>query len=237
MPDRSPRWLWSAAILGSCILSVRLEAAIVVLTYDHGADYLSPIAAYPGTQVSIPYYDEGGFRSRPLGPINPSPPYRLALAGPQTGTLAENGTAHLSLLYGDSLEVYSLAGLTFDAISVDLAEYSMVYPVPRTITFEGILGDGSVVTASFTLDGIITGGSSSRDFQTFTFPQTFRGLQTLRSSTDRYSLDNLTLSVVPEPASVLLSSVTLFLSAARRSRLPRTDVPDQGTHHRMMHDA
>ncbi|WAC17836.1 hypothetical protein OVA24_11335 [Luteolibacter sp. SL250] len=225
MPDRIPRWLGVAVILGTCISGVRLDAANVVLTYDHGADYLSPIAAYPATQVSIPYYDESGFRTKPLGDIDSSPPYRLALAGPQTGTLAENGTAHLSLLYDDSLEVHSLTGLIFDAISVDLAEYSMVYPVPRIITFEGILGDGSVVAASFTLDGIITGGSSAPDFQTFTFPETFRGLQILRSSTDLYSLDNLTLSVVPEPASAMLAGVAVLMSAGRRSRLPRTDRP------------
>ncbi len=176
-----------------------LYAATVVLEYNTGRPYLSPIATQPRTQVAIPYYDEDGFRSKPFGPILASAPYHLGLAGPNVGRIASNRTAHISVLNGDSFEILSNDGLLFDVVSVDLAEYSSVYRSPKVIVFEGILANGASVFVDFTTDGFVEGGDALNDFETFKFPKEFSGLSLLRSATTGYSLDNLTLSVVPEP--------------------------------------
>ncbi len=43
--------------------------------------------------------------------------------------------------------------LTFGVVSVDLAEYSTVAPIPFNVSFFGYRFDGSVVTTNFTLAG------------------------------------------------------------------------------------
>lgn len=180
---------------------------------------MSPIAAQPGTGVLIPYYDENGFRSKPFGPIRTSAPYNLGLVGPKTGS-ASNGTAHLSLHFSSSFEVFSLDGLLFDAVAVDLAEYSTVFPFPKVISFEGILNSGASVFVDFSIDGFVQGGAALNDFETFTFPNEFSGLTLLRSATTPYCLDNLVLSVIPEPTSLLMVCISLVGIVSGRTCRP-----------------
>ena len=147
-----------------------------------------------------------------------SAPYQLGLAGPNAGRLASSGTAHLSLLSDDSFEVFSLAGQLFDAVSVDLAEYSTVFQLPKVISFEGILASGASVFVDFTTDGFVQGGNALNDFEPFTFPVEFSSLSLLRSATTAYSLDNLTLRVVPEPTLLSILSISLLGIVTRRTR-------------------
>ena len=178
-------------------------ASSVILEYNVGAPYLTHIAALPGTQVGIPYYDEDGFRTKPFGELRTDPPFDLSLTGPNASNKASNGTAHLSLLRGDSLEVVRLNGRPFAADSVALAEYSTVFPVPKTIGFQGVFADGSSVSTSFTTDGFVLGGNSLTDFETFAFPANFTGIIKLFATTDGFSLDDLMLRTVPEPTSAM----------------------------------
>ena len=77
----------------------------------------------------------------------------MALYGP--GKFPDNGTAFIKLGSGNSYEVFGMNGEIFDALSIDLAEYSTVFPVPKTISFVGTKADGSLVRTSFRTDGKI----------------------------------------------------------------------------------
>ncbi len=207
-----------ATITTLCFSWSSLYAATVVLEYNTGRPYLTSIATLPGKGATIPYYDEDGFLSKPVGPISTTAPYKLCITGPNSIGNASNGTAHLSLLNDNSFEVFSLEGQLFDAVSIDLAEYSTVFQRPKTISFEGILGSGASVFVSFTTDGFIQGGNALNDFETFTFPVEFSNLSLLRSMTTGYSLDNLTLRVVPEPTLLSILSISLLGVVTRRTR-------------------
>jgi len=169
-----------------------------------------------GTAAAINKYEESGFMFKPLGEIATRPPYNLARNGGGNGGSPEDSSAYLQLLYGDSLEVYGENGEHFRAISVDLAEYSTVYPTPMTIGFRGIKANGEVVEAQFVTDGQIDGTGSLVDFQTFTFPETFTDLVRIETTTDRFSLDNLvidrevaaTSTPTPSPAPTATPTVT-----------------------------
>ncbi len=79
----------------------------------------------------------------------------------------------------------------FGLVSVDLAEYSTVFPLPLTVQFIGYYMDGSTVTTSFTTDGIIDGTGPLQDFQTFLFPnKEWSGLKRVEIPTSGWSLDN-----------------------------------------------
>lgn len=193
-------------LVSGCLTALSATASCassIILEYNVGATYLTHIAALPGTQVGIPYYDEDGFRTKPFGELRTDPPFDLSLVGPDASNKASNGTAHLSLLRGDSLEVVRLNGRPFAALSVELAAYSTVFPVPKTIGFEGMFADGSSTSISFTTDGFVLGGNSLTDFETFTFPASFTGIIRLSATTDVFSLDDLVLRAVPEPTSAL----------------------------------
>jgi hypothetical protein len=207
-----------ATIASLYLICSSLGTSAVVLDYNTGRPYLSPIATQPRTQVSIPYYDEDGFRSKPFGPILSSGPFALSLAGPNSDGLASNGTAHLSMLGTSSFEVFSQGGLLFDAVSVDLGEYSTVFTSPKLITFEGVIASGGSVFVDFTTDGFVQGGAASNDFQTFIFPPEFSNLLLLRSATIGYSLDNLTLRAIPEPALLPMLSICMLGILTNRTR-------------------
>lgn len=146
----------------------------------------------PGTHFAMAQYDEAGYHFQPLGPLATTPPYRMGRVGPNTTGRPNNGTAHLSLLYGDSCKVTRPDGKPFDVLRVDLAEYSTVFSTPQTTVFTGRKADQTTVTVSFTTDGFIDGTNPGVDFQTFTFPDTFRDLVSLETS-NILAYDNLVL--------------------------------------------
>jgi hypothetical protein len=128
----------------------------------------------------------------------------------------ENGSGYLILGFGDSL-----AGMpTYQSspriglYSVDLSEFSTFYPVPKTVEFVGYLADGSIVTQSFTTDGVIDGTGPLPDFETFYFDSQFSNIVRFEVSDDTYAMDNLRyFQAVPEPTScalVLLGSGLLW---------------------------
>jgi len=88
-------------------------------------------------------------------------------------------------------------GLTFDLLSLDISEWSKNWP-SISITLIGTKSDNSTVTSSLTLDGVF-------GFETFTH-QGFTDLISLKLTQEfgRYQYDNITLDVIPEPATVLL---------------------------------
>jgi hypothetical protein len=110
----------------------------------------------------------------------------------------------------------------FGLYSVDLAEFSDYYPYPHTVQFFGYRADGSVVSTSFTTDGIIDGTGPLADFQTFYFDESFAAIVRFEipDYCYGYALDNLTLfRVVPEPSTgALLLGGGLVVWAVRSRR-------------------
>lgn len=125
-----------------------------------------------------------------------------------------NGTAYIaSPLYG--IEVTSISGLLFGLESVDLAEHSQTSPNAVTVLFIGYLTDGSIVTTSFTTDGII-GVPGTSDFQTFYFGPAFSsGLTRVEIPGVGAALDNLVV-IIPEPSTYTLFWLGLLVVGAWR---------------------
>jgi hypothetical protein len=167
------------------------------------------------TQSGIPQYSESGFLFKPFGPIDSSPPYRLARNGGGISFYPENGTPYLQASS-------ALGGSPFTLLSVDLAEYSMFFTSP-TVTLNAFRADGTTISATLTLDGLIDGTGPSPDFQTFSLGPGFSNLLSVKVPTQGYSLDNVVVAV-PEPSlgSLLVSCCIFFFPAARRIAFRRT---------------
>ena len=134
---------------------------------------------------------------RPLGVVEPGNGF--ARTGLGVAELPQNGSAYVQTLLGDSLVFSFTNGDLFDLLSVDLAEYSTVVPDAATVRFIGYRPDGSTITRNLTTDGVIDGTGPFADFQTFAFTG-FTGLSHVEVPGFGWSLDNLRVIPVPEPA-------------------------------------
>jgi len=120
---------------------------------------------------------------------------------------------------GASLAVSAWSGQRFGLVSVDLAEFSLLYQSPLTVPFVGFRPDGSTVTMEFVTDGVIDGSGPLADFQTFYFDSRFADLVRVEVPTYGWSLDNMVFSQVPEPATGALLFVGGLLLWALRACL------------------
>lgn len=163
-----------------------------------------PPSQPPGTQYPVNEYDESGMWFQPSGAGS-----LLLRNGGGGSVYPDDGSAYLQVEEGLNFG-FSGSG-QFDLLSVDLAEFSMVYGNPTTVDFIGYHPDGSTVTEDFTTDDM-----DGSDFQTFTF-QDFTDVVSVQVS-GMFSMDNLIVAV-PEPASVsllLLGGLTLFVIKRQR---------------------
>jgi len=152
------------------ILPVAASEMSLVITFD------GPPAQPVGTEYGIPQYEESGFVFKPLGPIDSVPPFRLGRCGGGISFFPENGSVYLLTQLGESIEIFTADGSSFDLLSVDLAEFSTVFPFPFNIKFLGFKANGQTVFESVVTDGIIDGTGPLEDFQTFTFGPKFKHL-------------------------------------------------------------
>jgi hypothetical protein len=120
---------------------------------------------------------------------------------------------------GDSLLFSFTNGMSFDMISVDLAEFSVTV-TNTTVRFIGYRFNGSTVITNITTDGVIDGPGLSADFETFNFGPEFTGLSRVEIPTIGWSLDNLVVSV-PEPSALTLLLFAVGLVSARVFRQGR----------------
>jgi hypothetical protein len=107
--------------------------------------------------------------------------------------------------------VFSLTnGSTFGLTSVDLGNpYAYSLEPVISITFNGILGDGSMVSTTFT-----TPPDGTTNFHTFLFgPEFGSGLASVEIPSPIWAIDNLVF--VPEPGTVSLLALGFLALAAR----------------------
>jgi len=138
------------------------------------------------------------------------------------GTSSQNFLGSTGLEHDNPADIIfsKVGGGSFDIISIDLG------PIPQftegqsqNVTITGNLSGGGAVGTTFA----VTGASS---FQTFLFPSTFVGLEsvTWNNSNPYHQFDNITVAdgttAVPEPGtfSLWLGLLSLGFIALRRSR-------------------
>jgi hypothetical protein len=139
-----------------------------------------------------------------------STPNQIFRVGANAANRPNNGTPHIAPLFLQKpLSIARVDGGVFHLHSVDLAEYSTVYPQPKGITFTGVKSNSTTVSTTFTIDGVIDGTGPLADFQTFTFPATFRDLISAQVTVDVYALDNLVFeNVSVSPASAVMNTAS-----------------------------
>jgi len=143
---------------------------------------------------------------------------------------AFNGTAYLNQTPGSTVVVglpkWSVYGTTFGVVSVDLAEYSTLFQMPREAVFVGYRPDGGVVTNVFWTDGIIDSLGPENDFQRLYFGEGFDNITRLEILKFD-ALDNLVVKpAVPEPATwmLLVLGGVIVLVNHKRPGKPRCGV-------------
>lgn len=103
--------------------------------------------------------------------------------------------------------------LSFDGAELFLSDAAALaggFPNATVITVVGVRTDLSIVAASFTLDGSKDGAGGVADFQTFFLPSSFTSLMsatflgTNASGTGGFGIDNIGVTAVPEPSTVVL---------------------------------
>jgi hypothetical protein len=112
----------------------------------------------------------------------------------------------------------------FNALAVDVAEYSLIVGVPATVMITGTKVDGSTVTASFMTDGVFDSVGGAPDFETFQFPSTFSDLVALDFHSG-YSFDNVQVEAVPEPQTILWVGAAMLIRSQRRRVTSRHPLP------------
>lgn len=185
-----------------------------VITFD------GPPAQPPGTAQLVSIYEELGVvftQFRQVGTNTAASVFTRN--GGAISDFPENGTAYVQVSAStDTLVCQFSDGSLFDVISLDLAEYSTAFQQPVTVQLVGYWPSGVSARRTYTTDGVIDGTGPLADFQTF-YSQTFFGVNRLEITGDTFSLDNLTVGVVPEPASgaLILAGGLVFWLVRRRN--------------------
>lgn len=206
-------------ILAISLLAVPSDASAVPLTIG----FEEPRPQSPRTSVKLEEYREGGFVfAEPQPPLDGS--NGMGRTGAGSRLFPDNGTSHLDFLVNAALVFGTSAGSTFSLVAMDLAEYSVVFPVPKEIPVVGEREDGTTVQVLFTTDGQIDGSDPLVDFETFFLPASFHDLVEVRVATDLFAIDNVVVEV-PEAASLLNIGLALaILGLVGRRQACTTDV-------------
>ena len=128
--------------------------------------------------------------------------------------------------------ISNLAAEPFSITSIDLAEFTTTLPEAATINFYGYHSDGSVVSTSFTTDGIADGAGGALDFQTFLFGAGWSDLTRVEvpgatAPGQGWMMDNLVvsgspnssfISAVPEPGMGALLTLGAIAFQLRRMK-------------------
>ena len=110
--------------------------------------------------------------------------------------------------------VSAISGSSFDFLSLDIYEATIVLPSAKTLFVEGIRESVVVVSQMFITDGIA-------GIQTFALDG-FTNLDKVRlggvSSSETVGVDNLTFEILPEPISLFLFGVGLLAIKSQKKK-------------------
>lgn len=128
----------------------------------------------------------------------------------------ENGGNYLRCLSSDkSVIVRHRDRIPFTVESIDLSEYSNVYPQPKLITITGTKAGGGTVTKQVVTDGVFDGTGPLADFQTFSLGTEFANITELQASSPPFMADNIVVRLEgqetplpPDPDLPVLYDVT-----------------------------
>lgn len=177
-----------------------------------------PVQA-PDTARLVTEYVEGGFIIHP-----DSPGSVFVRRGSGGKGWPDNGSAYVQVNSWPGLSVRAEDGQMFGTVAVDVAEGSVSFAEPWEMEFVGYLPGGGRVVARFLTDGIMDGTGPAEDFETFSFPEGFGVLERLDITTGPCSLDNLVVTLIPEPRTDCLFSLGMLVvsyAALRRHARPR----------------
>jgi hypothetical protein len=141
-----------------------------------------------------------------------------------TNTLYDDTTG-----VGSDYTIVESTGALFDFHSFDASEaFADPNKLNENAQAVGVVGfdaSGPIVQAQFSLDGVVDGPGGNPDFQTFTLPANFVNLTSVRiawisgplpSTYDLFAIDNLSVTVIPEPISLSLLAVAGLAFLGRR---------------------
>jgi hypothetical protein len=162
------------------------------------------------------YYESGMW----FGGLNPGPEVLWIASSGLTG-FPDDGTQYLRVPGSLGLEFGFSSSTLFNLDSLDLAENHISVPGPVTVHVVGYRPQYEIAgTVDLTTDGINDGPGGLPDFQTFSLDSRFQNLWRVQITTSSFSLDNVSISGVPEPSTgalVLLAAACAF----GRSRIKR----------------
>jgi subtilisin family serine protease len=172
------------AVVGQTQLNRSASVAAQVITTNPVTVDFSVGAPADNAQSSSATYTEDG--------LTFTTPNQILRVGGNHINRPNNRTPHIAPISGQRpLTIQRANNGSFHLYSVDLAEHSYLTTAPKAITFTGTKSGGVQVTTSFTLDGIMDSTGPLADFQTFTFPGSFRDLLSVEVTVDVYAMDNL----------------------------------------------
>ncbi|MDF7824296.1 right-handed parallel beta-helix repeat-containing protein [Pontiellaceae bacterium B12227] len=143
---------------------------------------------WPGIGRNIDYWTEGGiYFTNSAG---------MGLYNREDSLRPDNGTAYLSpgQRYEPWTCIYPNCEGLIGISSLDAAEYSTVYH-ESTVSMIGHKPDGTTLTNTFQLDGVIDGFGGVEDFEHFSFPSNFTGFTVIELPHSGYSLDNIAFTI------------------------------------------
>jgi hypothetical protein len=200
----------------SCLVADCRGQGTLLIGFEGPAYPGAPYPQPPGTGEAIGAYFESGMKF-----YNPFGPEGVALEGRGHSGYADNGTAFLSTSGGWLRFGFTSSPTTwFNLLSLDLAEN---WPGSAVVQVVGYKGMGMTVTNTLTTDGIMDGPGGLPDFERFYFDSRFLHVSQVDILSDRWAIDNVMLSGVPEPsAASLLALGILFGLASRWARSRRS---------------
>jgi len=174
-----------------------------------------------GTTFTLMEYAQSGMSFR-----NPYGPQPLVLSGGGMNERPENGTGYLQVTTGAKLVFgfYTFPGTPFSFVSFDAAGYLTNFTSSVALHVIGYKGMNVAVTNDFTVNSILDRRANQlADFETFYLDSRFVDLYRVEILSDRFSIDNVLVSGVPEPSAcalVLLGAACAFGRSWIRIRRP-----------------
>jgi hypothetical protein len=120
----------------------------------------------------------------------------------QNALVPNNGTVHMGVTLFANPWLQKTDGGPFNLIGLDLAEYSEYTNWVNSVSMVGYRQDGSTLTATLAIDRIFDGYGGVNDFQHYNL--NWKNLIRVEFHSTCFSMDNIEVLAVPEPATILL---------------------------------